>query len=256
MRGLAGRIFVVAGAATGIGSASAMRLASEGARVIVGDINLAGAEETARQIRASGGTATAIEYDQSDEDSVARLISQTVDQFGGVDGVHANAADLRPEVWGRDVDLLNMEVGVWERTLRVDLIGYALIIRAVVPHLLSRGGGAIVCTVTTGGAPPIGRSTPVAYASAKAGVNSMARHVASRWGQEGIRCNCVAPGTVLTAAAEQLMSTELIDELRAQTRSTRLGHPDDIAAATAFLLSDDAAWINGQVLGVNGGVAF
>lgn len=256
MRGLSGRVFVVAGAATGIGAASAMRLASEGAKVVVGDINLAGAEETADQIQAAGGAAVAIEYDQSDEGSVAGLIAQTVDHFGGLDGVHANAADLRPQVWGRDVDVLNMDVAVWERTLRVDLIGYAIIIRAVVPHLLARGGGAIVCTVTTGGSPPIGRSTPVAYSSAKAGVNSMARHVASRWGQEGIRCNCVAPGTVLTAAARELMSQDLIDELRAQTRSTRLGQPDDIAAAVAFLLSDDAAWINGQVLGVNGGVSF
>lgn len=255
MNGLSGRIVVVAGAAGGIGAASARRLAREGASVVVGDINIAGAEETARAIVSDGGRAIAVRYDQSDEASVAGLIAQTVEHFGGLDGLHANAADLRPEIFGRDVDLLNMDVAVWERTLRVNLIGYAIIIRAALPHMLERGRGAIVCTVTSGGSPPIGRSTPVAYAAAKGGVNVMCRHVASRWGQEGIRCNAVAPGVVLTNAAKELMSQEFIDELRAKTRSTRLGVPDDVASAVAFLLSDEGAWVNGQVWGVNGGVA-
>jgi len=255
MRGLRGRIFVVAGAAGGIGAASARRLAAEGASVVVGDIDAAGAEGTAERIVSEGGTAIAVQYDQGDEASVAALIARAVNHFGALDGLHTNAADLRAEVFGRDVDLLNMDVGVWERTMRVNLIGYATLVRAAVPHLLARGGGAIVCTSTTGGAPPIGRSTPVAYSASKAGVNALCRHVASRWGQEGVRCNVVAPGVVLTEAARRVMDPELIEDLQAATRSTRLGAPEDIAASVAFLLSDDGAWVNGQVWGVNGGVA-
>ena len=255
MKGLSGRVVVVAGAASGIGAASARRLAAEGASVVVGDIHLDGAEHTARAIAATGGTAIAVEYDQSDEDSVAGLIAHAVERFGGLDGLHANAADLRPEIFGRDVDVLGMDVAVWERTLRVNLIGYALLIRAAVPHLLARGAGAIVCTTTTGGSPPIGRSSPVAYISSKAGVNALCRHVASRWGQDGIRCNAVAPGVVVTDAAKALMSDEYFAELRAATRSPRLGEPEDIASAVAFLLSDEGAWVNGQVWGVNGGMA-
>ena len=254
MNGLAGKIIVVAGAAGGIGLASAHRLAAHGAKVALGDINASSAEDAARQIRDAGGDAIAIHYDQADEASTAALVEQAVTHFGGLDGLHANAADLRPEIFGRDVDVLRMDVAIWERVLRVNLIGYATLIRSALPHLLKRGGGSIVCTTTSTHSPPIGRDeAPVAYSASKAGVNAMCRQVASRWGQEGIRCNAVAPGVVLTETAKTVMPPSFIDELKAGLRSQRLGIPDDIAGAVAFLLSDDGAWVNGQVWGVNGG---
>nr|WP_087572837.1 SDR family oxidoreductase [Sphingomonas sp. CDS-1] len=254
MNGLSGKVIIVAGAATGIGLATVRRLAAEGARVAVGDINAIGAEEAAQQIRDAGGEAIAIAYDQACETSTESLVKQAVSHFGQLDGLHANAADLRQEIFGRDIDILHMDVAIWERTLRVNLIGYATLIRSALPHLLESGGGSIVCTTTTTSSPPIGRDeAPVAYSSSKAGVNAMCRHVASRWGQEGIRCNAVAPGVVLTEKAKEVMPPRFIDELKAGLRSTRLGVPTDIAATVAFLLSDDGAWVNGQVLGVNGG---
>lgn len=254
MNRLSGKVVIVAGAATGIGLATAHRLATEGARVAVGDIDASGAEEAAQQIRDAGGEAIAIAYDQACEASTDSLIKQAVGHFGHLDGLHANAADLRQEIFGRDIDILQMDVAIWERTLRVNLIGYATLIRSALPHLLENGGGSIVCTTTTTSSPPIGRDeAPVAYSSSKAGVNAMCRHVASRWGQEGIRCNAVAPGVVLTEKAKEVMPQQFIDELKAGLRSTRLGVPTDIAATVAFLLSDDGAWVNGQVLGVNGG---
>lgn len=254
MNGLADKAIVVAGAATGIGLATARKLSAEGARVVIGDIDEKGAEEAAREIREAGGDAIAIAYDQSCETSTERLVAQAAAHFGRIDGLHANAADLRQEIFGRDIDVSRMDVGIWERTLRVNLIGYATLIRSVIPHLLERGGGSIVCTTTSTGSPPIGRDeAPVAYSASKAGVNAMCRHVASRWGQEGIRCNAVAPGVVLTTKAKAVMPVEFIDELKAGLRSTRLGLPTDIAATVAFLLSDDSAWVNGQIWGVNGG---
>ncbi|MCP5364468.1 MAG: SDR family oxidoreductase [Hyphomicrobiales bacterium] len=254
MNGLADKIIVIAGAATGIGLATARRLAAEGAKVAIGDINAVGAQEAAQQICDAGGEAIAIQYDQACEISTEKLIGQAIAHYGRLDGMHANAADLRQEIFSRDVDVLRMDVAIWERTLRVNLIGYATLIRAALPHLLERDGGSIVCTTTSTNSPPIGRDTaPVAYSSSKAGVNAMCRHVASRWGQEGIRCNAVAPGVVLTETAIAVTPPEFIEELKAGLRSPRLGVPEDIAGAVAYLLSDDGAWINGQILGVNGG---
>lgn len=254
MNGLAEKVIVVAGAATGIGLATARRVAAEGAKVAVGDIDEQGAQEAAQQICEIGGNAIAIKYDQACEASTEGLIAQAVAHFGRLDGLHANAADLRPEIFGRDVDVAHMDVAIWERTLRVNLIGYATLIRSALPRMVENGGGSIVCTTTSTHSPPIGRdSAPVAYSSSKAGVNAMCRHVASRWGPEGIRCNTVAPGVVLTETAKAVMPQEFIDELKAGLRSTRLGVPTDIAGVVAFLLSDDGAWVNGQVWGVNGG---
>lgn len=254
MNGLGDKVIIVAGAATGIGLASARRLADEGAKVAIGDIDARGAQEAAQQICDAGGEAIPITYDQACETSTESLIQQAVAHFGRLDGLHANAADLRQEIFGRDIDVLHMDVAIWERTLRVNLIGYATLIRSALPHLIERGGGSIVCTTTSTSSPPIGRDeAPVAYSSSKAGVNALCRHVASRWGQEGIRCNAVAPGVVLTETAKAVMPPEFIDELKAGLRSTRLGIPADIAGAVAFLLSDDGAWVNGQIFGVNGG---
>jgi NAD(P)-dependent dehydrogenase (short-subunit alcohol dehydrogenase family) len=251
MRGLSDRVVIVAGAATGIGAASATRLAEEGAKVVVGDIDAAGAEDTAQRVRAAGGTAAAIEYDQSDDASIADLVTQALAQFGRLDGLHANAADLRQEIIGGDLELADMDTALWERTLRVNLIGYAVLIRHVLPHLLD-GGGGIVCTSSD--ASSIGEPTRPAYAASKAGVNALCRHVASRWGKEGIRCNAIAPGLVLSETAQASLDEDFMTQMREAHRSPRLGQPEDIAGAVAYLLSDDGAWINGQVWSVNGGI--
>jgi NAD(P)-dependent dehydrogenase (short-subunit alcohol dehydrogenase family) len=252
MRGLSDRVVIVAGAATGIGAASATRLAEEGAAVVVGDINAAGAEDTAQRIRAAGGTAVAVEYDQSDDASIGDLVGQALERYERLDGLHANAADLRPEIIGGDVELTDMDPALWERTLRVNLIGYAVLIRHALPHLLDNGGGGIVCTSSD--ASSIGEPTRPAYAASKAGVNALIRHVASRWGKEGIRCNAVAPGLVLSETARASLDEDFMTQMRDAHRSPRLGQPGDIAGAVAYLLSDDGAWINGQVWSVNGGV--
>ena len=250
MRGLTERVIVVAGGARAIGAASAQRLAEEGARVVVGDIDVASAERTAHAIEKAGGAAIAVQYDQADEQSVARLIAQAVDHFGGLHGLHANAADTRSEIIGRDLDLLEMDVAVWERTLRVDLIGYAIAIRAALPHFLAAGGGAIVCTSSD--ASDVGEPTRPAYAAAKAGINALVRHVASRWGKEAIRANAICP-LALTDASKATVGQNFLDQALQATRSPRLSEPVDIAPAVAFLLSGDSWYVNGQIWSVNGG---
>lgn len=250
MRGLAGQVVVVAGGARSIGAASARRLADEGARVVVGDLDIAGAEQTAHAIEKAGGDAIAVRYDQADEASVGRLIAQAVGHYGALNGLHANAADTRLEIIGRDVDLLEMNVAVWEQTLRVNLVGYAVAIRQALTHLLAAGGGGIVCTSSD--ASSVGEPTRPAYAAAKAGVNALVRHVASRWGKEGIRANAICP-LALTEAVRVNLPQDFLNGVLAETRSPRLGEPADIAPAVAYLLSDDGAYVNGQVWSVNGG---
>jgi NAD(P)-dependent dehydrogenase (short-subunit alcohol dehydrogenase family) len=254
MRGLKGKRIIIAGGATGIGAATAERLAAEGARVLVGDINLDGAEATVGRITSAGGDAKAARFDLADEASVNALVQLAVDTFGGVDGLANVGADLSPETIGRDRDLLEMDTAVWERTFRVNLTGYAHTCRAVIPHLQKSGGGAIVNI--SSGAAFVGEATRPAYAASKAGINALTRHVARRWGPENIRCNGVTPGAVLSETALRTMSEEFKARLRASTTLGRLGRPEDLANTICFLLSDDSSWVNGQIWNVDGGSNF
>jgi NAD(P)-dependent dehydrogenase (short-subunit alcohol dehydrogenase family) len=245
------KVVVVAGAASGIGAASARRLAEEGAAVAVGDLNGDGAAGVAASIVDAGGRAESFQYDAADESSVAALVAAAVDTFGRLDAIHANAADLSAETLGLDSDASDIPIEVFDQTMRVNVRGYMLCTRYALPHLLAAGGGAVV--YTSSAASFVGEPSRIAYGVSKAGVNALARHVASKWGRKGIRANAIAPGLVETEAVAALPDEFKAAALR-HTRSSRLGKPEDIAAMVAFLCSDDGSWINGQVLSVDGGV--
>ena len=249
MERLTDRVVLVAGAATGLGADSARRLASEGARVVVGDLDGAGAERTADTIRAAGGDAIAVQFDISDDDSVQKLVSTTVETYGGLDAVHVNAGDMASV--RRDTDVVDIDLDVWDRTVAVNLRGHMLVTRHCVPELLARGGGAIVYTSSI--ASFTGEPQRPAYSATKAGVNALARHVASRWGREGVRANAVTPGLILTEEIQNGVPAERLDAMLARARSTRLGRPSDVSGMVAYLISDDGTWINGQVVNIDGG---
>jgi NAD(P)-dependent dehydrogenase (short-subunit alcohol dehydrogenase family) len=244
------QVVVVAGAGSGIGAATAHRLASEGARVVVGDIDAGKAEKVAALITGSGGSATPVPYDQGDEASIGALIEAALVTYGGVDCLHANAADM--DVVGDDGDAADVSLEVFQRTIDVDLRGYMLLTRHVVPPMLERGRGSIV--YTSSGAAFAGEAERVCYAMAKAGVNALMRHVASKWGKNGIRANSVAPDLVLTNGVRESLPEAFRESVLRRQRSPRLGDPGDVAAAVAYLLSADAEWVVGQVLSVDGGV--
>ncbi|HTR70570.1 MAG TPA: SDR family oxidoreductase [Mycobacteriales bacterium] len=250
MQGLQGKTIVVAGGATGIGAGTAVRLAAEGARVAVGDINLPGAQATVERIAAAGGTAIAVEFDLANESSITALVDRTVAELGPVDGLHNVGADLSPGNIGRDTTLLDTEMDVWNRTLDVNLLGYVRTIRAVLPLLLGRGGGSIVNTSSGGslGTDPM----HVAYNASKAAINQLTRHVANNWGSQGIRCNAVMPGLVMAETTEAQNDLAMQEMFLKAGRTTRLGRPADLAAVTAFLLSEEAEWINGQTWFIGG----
>jgi len=248
---LAGKRLVVIGAGTGIGAATVERLCAEGARVAVLDINLPGAQAVATRMAANGHEAFALAVDIVDEASVNAAIAAAAERLGGLDGAHVNAADLRTIF--ADSDALALDLAVFDRTIAVNLRGHLLCTRAVLPHLLAAGGGAIV--YTSSGAGDSGETERPSYATSKSGLNALMRHVASRWGKEGVTANCIAPGFVMTPEmiAGGQVPPEWADLCLTQTRSTRLGKAEDIAGVAAMLLSEDGRWINGQVVHVNGG---
>ena len=251
MRGLKDKTFLIAGGATGIGAATAERLAGEGASVAIGDLNIAGATATAQRIAESGGRAIAVEFDLADEASVRRLVDLTIKEFGALHGLHNVGADLSDHNLGRDTTILDTDMDVWLRTLDVNLLGYVRTIRAVLPHLLGQGGGSIVNT--SSGAALGSDPLHVAYGASKAAVNHLTRHVAVNWGKHNIRSNGVMPGLVMGETQERQNDAQLQQAFLMFGKTTRLGRPDDLAAVTAFLLSDEAEWITGQVWYIGGG---
>lgn len=252
MNGLGSKVILVCGGATGIGAATAVRLCEEGARVAIGDRAIERATALAEEQEQAGFECGAWHFDQSDDASIERLVEDCIGRFGRVDGLVANVADL--DIVLRDADLLFNDAAVWERTLRVNVTGTAMLIRAVLPRMLAQGSGAIVCTSSV--ASVIGEFERPAYAASKAAVGAICRHVASKWGRDQIRCNAVAPGLVMTEALEANVPDEVKQRALERSPSFRHGRPTDIASATAFLLSDDAEWVNGQVWHVNGGVHY
>jgi NAD(P)-dependent dehydrogenase (short-subunit alcohol dehydrogenase family) len=251
MKGLNGKVAVVAGGAGGIGTATSIRLGEEGARVVVGDLDGQSARDVADEIVRSGGTAVGIAFDIAVEEEVAGLVATAVEEFGGLDILHANAADLSPATIGQDSDASQIALEVFDRTMQVNMRGHLLCVRHGIPELLKRGGGAVVFTSSV--AAFAGEPERPAYAMAKSAINALVRHVASRWGKDGIRANAVAPGLVLTGPVREAISPEFREQVLQMSRSPRLGAPEDIAAMVAFLASSDGEWVNGQVISVDGG---
>lgn len=249
MRRLDGKVIIIAGAGTGIGRGTAQRLASEGASVVVGDLSGDAARIVADGIVAAGGTAVGVPFDLTDEDSVARLFTTAVERFGGLDGIHINAADLKAH--RHDSNAVDIDLDIFDRIIAVNLRGHLLCTRHAIPLLLERGGGAIV--YTSSAAAFIGEPKRMAYAMSKAGMHALMRHVASKWGKKAIRANVIAPGMVPTEANNSA-PPERMEKALGATRSPRLGLPEDIAAMVALLMSGDGEWINGQVISVDGGV--
>jgi NAD(P)-dependent dehydrogenase (short-subunit alcohol dehydrogenase family) len=243
---------VVTGAAHGIGRASALRFASEGANVAVIDIREADSRGVAEECIAAGGHGRAYRADVSDADEVESVVSMIVTDFGGIDILHSHAGRLRAGT------VLETDLEEWNRTLSVNVTSMYLMTRAVVPRMQARGGGAIITTGSISGL--FGEPALSAYTASKAAVVNLTRSLAIDFAKSGIRVNCVCPGWVDTGFNNpqfdhDAMTDKDIAELIERTVPLgRQGLPEEMAAAVAFLASSDASYITGQTLTVDGGL--
>jgi NAD(P)-dependent dehydrogenase (short-subunit alcohol dehydrogenase family) len=247
------QIAVVTGAGAGIGAAAARALAAAGVTVAVTDINIENAESVAGKIVADGGSAASYELDVADESQWKACIDAVTAMQGTVSILVGNAAITTPDVLGQDLGVLDLDMQLWDRVIGVNLRGNVLGCRAVIPAMRSAGGGSIVLTSSILGIQPgLGRS---AYSITKAGINGLARSVSASYGRDGIRCNAVAPGYVLTdAMLSGLIPEERLQQLSATSALGRMATPDEVGAVIAFLASDAASYITGQTIVVDGGV--
>jgi len=249
MAKLEGKVVLVAGAG-GIGSALAQRYAAEGAKVVLGDINFDSAKVVVNGIVQEGGDAVAIHLDGADTDSADAAVQSCVTNYGGLDGLHANFATLA------DCDpnngILELSLEIYDETQRINARGYFLCTRAALPVMIERGGGSIV--YTSSAAAHASNPAQAAYSMAKAAGHALMRHVATRYGEAGIRANTIAPAMTLHPDIEALVPPEMMDLARSSAAiKSRVGRPEDIAAMGALLLSDEAGYITGQVISIDGG---
>lgn len=244
-------VVVVTGAASGIGKAAAELFARRGASVAIADINVAKGMAAANAIRQDGGEAIFVETDVADPAAIERMVEKTASTFGPVDVLCNNAADL--SLLAKDDHLLNTDFEVWEATMRADALSAAVAAKCVLPGMLEKGRGAIVNVSSVDGIS--GDDTRFGYAMAKAAMNMLTKMIATRYGKQGVRCNSVAPGLVITPAAEAGLTPEVIEAFDRNTLSPAYGgKPEEIASVMAFLASDEAAFINGEVVRVDGGL--
>jgi len=246
------KVAVVVGSARGIGAASAAAMAAEGASVVLVDIDGAAVEAKAEEIRASGGPTLGIQGDIANEDDVQRAIEAAVSTFGGVDILHANAAAVEDAVMGPEsaMDAARIPLSVWDRTMAVNLRGYLLAARAALPEMLKRNGGAVV--FTSSDAAFASYHIRGAYSTSKAALIGLTRHLAAAYGKQGVRVNSICPGLIVTGSV-----TFTDEHLKIQLRhhlTPRLGRPEDIANTAVFLASDEAGFITGQAIQVDGGL--
>src|SRR5947209_4903736 len=218
-------------------------MVNEGASVVVADIDGSAADRVAGEL----GSAVVAEVDVSDESSVVRMVETAVGSFGGLDVLHNNASDASTAA--ADTDIVTLDMAVFDRLVAVNLKGVFMGCKHAIPHMLARGGGSIVNTASIDGL--MGRGVRAAYGASKAGVVLLTKSVASQYGSRGIRCNAVAPGLVLTPAVASVAPEKL--ELASRSYPMpRLCEPEDVANAVVFLASDEAAFVHGVTLRVDG----
>ncbi len=242
-----GKVAIVTGAAQGIGEAYARALAASGAAVIIADISEDGGVAVAKDICAGGGRAAFVRTDVSDPDSAHAMAALAVEQFGGLDYLVNNAA-----IYGEmQFDLLlSVNWDYYKKFMGVNLDGALACTRACYPHMARRGGGAIVNQSST--AAWLYSSF---YGLAKVGINGLTQQLAHELGGMRIRVNAIAPGPTDTAATRSVAGG-MTDDIVKTMALKRMGQPEDLVGACLFLLSDEAAWVTGQILNVDGGQVF
>lgn len=246
MSRLEGRVALVTGAASGIGKATAKRLADEGAAVLVTDIQVEAGEATVAELREAGARAAFAKHDVTSEADWATVVAKAVEEFGSLDILVNNAGmgDIKP--------IEETTVEDWQRTIDIDQLGVFLGMKVAAEALKKTGHGSVINVSSIFGTSG-GFGVSPAYHAAKGAVRTLTKNVALHWATEGVRVNSIHPGFIATPILEQSRNTPIWDGMIDLTPMGRLGKPEEIAAGVAFLASDDASFVTGLELYVDGG---
>ncbi len=246
------KIALVTGGGSGIGRAAALAFAREGAKVVVGDVDVEGGEETVQMIQTAGGTALFVKADVSKAVEVAALAKTGVETFGRLDCAFNNAGiqgDLTPTAECSEEN--------WHRIIATNLTGVWLCMKHEIPYLLKQGGGAIVNTASNFGL--VGSSGMPAYTASKHGVVGLTKTAALEYAKSGVRVNAVCPGPVQTPMVDKILrrqpqlADQIVEAIKAREPVGRMGQPEEIAEAVVWLCSDAASFVTGVAMAVDGG---
>jgi 2-keto-3-deoxy-L-fuconate dehydrogenase len=245
------RVAVITGAGSGIGRAMALLFAREGARVLAADVNMAAADETTAAIGVEGGVCEAFAVDVTQADQVRSMIERAVDLYGRID-ILCNNAGI-----GSTTDVVECDPDEWDRVMTVNVKSVYLGCKYAIPDMIKQGGGVIINTASVAGM--VGLVKRAAYSASKGAVIALTRQVAIEYVEQNIRVNCLCPGTVDSPWVGRLLDqtdnpVQARESLVARQPMGRLGTPEEIAAAALYLASDDAAFITGTGLVIDGGL--
>jgi meso-butanediol dehydrogenase/(S,S)-butanediol dehydrogenase/diacetyl reductase len=241
------RVTIVTGGGSGIGRAISLLFAAEGAKIVVADLVPERTTETAELIAATGGSAIGVPVDVSKAETVATMAEAAVTEYGRIDILVNNAGLSVGDT------ILDFDEAAWDLNLNVVLKGVYLCSRAIVPGMIDRGHGVILNISSVNGMMAVGEA---AYSAAKAGMINLTANMAIHHGDQGIRVNCIAPGTIRTPIWDPRVARDpqVFDKISRWYPLGRVGEPEDVAKAALFLCSDDADWITGITLPVDGGL--
>ena len=243
------KVVLVTGGAYGIGRAAAVGFAKKGAKVAIADLDVKRGEETLDRVRQAGGDAIFIKTDVSSEADVAAMVAKTVETYGKLDCAFNNAG-----IHKEFVSTVAFTEPEWNEMIDVNLKSVWLCMKHEIPHMLKQGKGAIVNTSSAAGL--VGAPSNPAYPASKHGVVGMTKSTALEFARKGIRVNCVCPGPTRTGMNEALTAThpEMVKAMDARVPMGRIGEPEEVAAAAIWLCSDEASYITGHALPVDGGI--
>lgn len=247
---LRGKVALVTGGGSGIGRETALLFAREGARIALVDVHAGAAQETAAAIAAEGGEALALCADVTDEQAVRQAVDRTVDHFGGIH-ILFNCAGV--ETLGTVCETAEAD---WDRVMAVNVKGTFLMSKYAIPAMARAGGGSVINVASVAGL--VGIPRMAAYCAAKGAIVNLTRNMAVDFARQGVRVNCVAPGTTLTPMGRRLVESDTDPEKQRQRLAKyplgRFGNPSEIAAAVLFLASDESSFVTGSCLTADGGM--
>lgn len=239
---LDGKVAIITGSASGMGLEEAQLFAREGAKVVIADVNVEAGEKVAGDIKAEGGEATFIEVNMRDGASVQALVDKTVETYGSLDIVVNNAG-----IFDKYASILDTSEEQWDLILDVNLKGIYLMAKAAISGMIERGGGTFVNIASVAGL--VAAKGGASYTASKHGVIGLTKHMVSEYAKDGIRTNAIAPGTIVTPLIKDVVANIPTDPVPMR----RFGQPNEVAELAVFLASDEAQFMNGAIVPIDGG---